>query len=292
MFSGGKINRHVKFEKTLDLSEFCSFNCGTKVTYSLFSVLVHYGYSIHGGHYVSFCKAPNDSWYLMDDSRVQSVSNFNSVLKEKAYLLFYRRNESKVCYESPYQSPSPKKSKTSSYVSSFDSLKQLASELPPISPGMKESMTTMAKKRKSASYKDPYAEWKQNSNEKKRKLGMDKGEKSSSSPIKKRKIEEPIKADKVSRKKQLRLLKQHISKRRVSLTSPQSSTSSSPPSYASYHTTLRHRHRTLLGRRSNSLKLAAKTSLNTSTLAKENRWNRRQQSTQIPSFQNLQKLKQ
>ena len=104
---------------------------------------------------------------------------------------------------------------------------------------------------------------------------VEKGEESlNKSPPKKRKIVSgeslpmvlPIKVDKASRNKQLRLLKQRISKkRRVSVTSPQSSASSSSPSYSSYCTTLRHLHRTLIGRRSNSLKLAAKTSLNTST---------------------------
>merc|ERR1712228_1075858 len=284
MFSGGKINKHVKFGQTLDLSEFMSYDTAPKVTYSLFSVLVHYGYSSHGGHYVSFCKAPNNEWYLMDDSRVQSVASLNSVLREKAYLLFYKRNENKILYKSPNQTPKLTKMKNmQSNHSSFDSLQKLADTLPSISP------IRDAKKRKikSKEVNDAYTEWKQN--EKKRKLDNEvvAGEAClNKSPTKKRKIEcgesMPIKLDKASQNKQLRLLKQRISKRKKSLTA------SSSPSYSSSRSTLRHRNRTLIGRRSNSLKLAAKSSLNTNA-----RWNQKRvrRCTQMP-IHSFQKMKQ
>lgn len=145
LYSGGKINKFVKFEDELNLTEFMSYQTCPKVTYSLFGVLVHYGYSAHGGHYVSYIKAPDDRWYLMDDSSVRPA-NINIVLKEKAYLLFYRRNEQKVLYQSPSQSPKMKsvikrereRERESRYASnsrmtsgsSLDSLKELAEHLP------------------------------------------------------------------------------------------------------------------------------------------------------------------
>ena len=170
MFSGGKINKHVKFERTLDLSEFMSYNTSPRVSYSLFAVLVHYGYSSHGGHYVAFCKAPNDEWYLMDDSRVQSVRSINSVLKEKAYLLFYKRNETKILYKSPNQSPITKqreqhtKRMKKQTVSSLDSLQKLAQQLPsisPIIPKKRKVVESVAEIERKRYIKDPYAEWKQ-----------------------------------------------------------------------------------------------------------------------------------
>lgn len=139
LFSGGKINKFVKFDDNLDLTEFMSYQTCPKVSYSLFGVLVHYGYSSHGGHYVSYIKAPDNRWYLMDDSSCRQT-NISIVLKEKAYLLFYKRNEDKVLYQSPSQSPkfksviknkrkqSPPKHNTS--LSSFDSLQELADHLP------------------------------------------------------------------------------------------------------------------------------------------------------------------
>lgn len=149
LFSGGKINKHVKFEETLDLTEYMSYQTCPKVSYSLFGVLVHYGYSSHGGHYVSYIKAPDNEWYLMDDSRVEHVRSISHVLKEKAYLLFYRRNEDKVLYHSPNQSPVSQKSarhnagstrtrinKKSSNIpkSSLDGLQELAKVLPKTRP--------------------------------------------------------------------------------------------------------------------------------------------------------------
>merc|ERR1712154_215474 len=90
-------------------------------------VLVHYGYSAHGGHYVAFIKAPNDKWYLMDDTRSQYIPNINQVLNEKAYLLFYKRNETKIMYQSPTQSPKLKNIQPSE---PLDGLQEIKKYLP------------------------------------------------------------------------------------------------------------------------------------------------------------------
>ena len=48
--------------------------------------------TIHGGHYVAYCKKEDEQWYLMDDERVGKVS-ICEVLQQDAYLLFYRKIE-------------------------------------------------------------------------------------------------------------------------------------------------------------------------------------------------------
>ena len=105
----------------------------------------------------------------------------------------------------------------------------------------------------------------------------------SNSPTKKRKVVNgnaiPVKLDKESQQNQLRLLKQRMKKRRSS--SPtistthlsQNSTQSSSPSISSHNSawsypknanTMRRMNAKFIGRRSHTLKLAAKSSLNTS----------------------------
>lgn len=87
-FGGGKISKHIEFEKTLDLSPFMSDAKTTK--YSLFGCLVHSGYSAQSGHYYSYIKAPNGMWHCMNDSSV-SKSNEREVLRQQAYILFYKK---------------------------------------------------------------------------------------------------------------------------------------------------------------------------------------------------------
>ncbi|ORY06429.1 cysteine proteinase [Basidiobolus meristosporus CBS 931.73] len=90
---GGKISKPVSFSETLELKSHMSRtkeNSGT--SYKLFGVLVHAGGSCHSGHYYSFVKAPNGSWYCMNDCSVEPVS-LNTVLKQNAYMLFYAKDQ-------------------------------------------------------------------------------------------------------------------------------------------------------------------------------------------------------
>ena len=52
--------------------------------------MVHAGHTIASGHYYAFVRNSNDVWYEMDDSHTRSVS-INTVLRQQAYILFYRR---------------------------------------------------------------------------------------------------------------------------------------------------------------------------------------------------------
>ncbi|KAK3842776.1 MAG: hypothetical protein J3R72DRAFT_367788, partial [Linnemannia gamsii] len=92
-FTGQKINRHVRFEPTLQLHSFMSKNKEHgDLTYSLYAVLVHAGGSCHSGHYYCYVKSSNGIWYSMNDSHV-SVVSLQTVLSQNAYMLFYTLNK-------------------------------------------------------------------------------------------------------------------------------------------------------------------------------------------------------
>lgn len=60
--------------------------------YSLVSVVVHRGHSVHSGHYTAFVKSPSNIWHLCDDSRVHVVKP-TMVLNQPAYILVYVRQQ-------------------------------------------------------------------------------------------------------------------------------------------------------------------------------------------------------
>jgi hypothetical protein len=89
----GKLHKHVDFTADLDMSPYSApFNSSSDhqnyTKYRLFGVVVHDGHSTHSGHYYSFIRASNHIWYCMNDESVSQVS-LNTVLRQKAYLLFY-----------------------------------------------------------------------------------------------------------------------------------------------------------------------------------------------------------
>lgn len=88
---GRKIDKHVKFPTTLDMTPHLRMPGRCKHLYTLYAVLVHAGHSTHSGHYYSFVRAPSGMWHIMDDGRVRQVAE-NHVLAQNAYILFYVRN--------------------------------------------------------------------------------------------------------------------------------------------------------------------------------------------------------
>ncbi|KAM8960493.1 ubiquitin carboxyl-terminal hydrolase 42 [Pelodytes ibericus] len=92
IFSGGKLSKDVKYPEYLDIRPYTSHPNGEPIIYYLYAVLVHTGFSCHGGHYFSYVKASNEQWYLMNDSAVSSV-DIRTVLNQQAYLLFYVRSQ-------------------------------------------------------------------------------------------------------------------------------------------------------------------------------------------------------
>jgi len=92
-----KITKWVEFPVHLDLSPYMSSDAPLEgdapPTYALYGVVVHLDFcgSAHSGHYVSFVKLNDDvTWCKCDDGRVTETDEA-TVLKQKAYLLFYER---------------------------------------------------------------------------------------------------------------------------------------------------------------------------------------------------------
>lgn len=91
---GGKIKKHIEFGTTLDLA--IGMNKAAvdrkrgRSRYELHAVLVHAGFSTDCGHYYAFVKGSSGQWYEMNDETVRWVS-LETVLQQKAYMLFYSR---------------------------------------------------------------------------------------------------------------------------------------------------------------------------------------------------------
>ncbi|KAM7091943.1 LOW QUALITY PROTEIN: ubiquitin carboxyl-terminal hydrolase 42 [Ciconia maguari] len=88
-FTGGKINKDVKYPEYLDLRAYMSQSIGEPLIYALYAVLVHSGFNCNAGHYLCFIKAGNGLWYRMNDASVD-LSDIKTVLTQ-AYVLFYIR---------------------------------------------------------------------------------------------------------------------------------------------------------------------------------------------------------
>lgn len=92
--SGRKINKSVAFSQTLDFSDVISRDSSVAqqgpTTYSLYAMITHYGPFMGAGHYVAFSKL-DGQWYLFDDKSVYGI-NESIVMKQNAYILFYKKN--------------------------------------------------------------------------------------------------------------------------------------------------------------------------------------------------------
>ena len=63
------------------------------VHYDLFGVVNHFG-GTGGGHYTAYAQNPlNKEWYDFDDSHVSKVRSPDDIIRESAYILFYRRRQ-------------------------------------------------------------------------------------------------------------------------------------------------------------------------------------------------------
>ncbi|ETO27931.1 hypothetical protein RFI_09196 [Reticulomyxa filosa] len=93
-----KISQHIQFPEVLDFGEKSPYiheddlnrieNGDRK--YELYAILVHSGPQVGYGHYYALVKSPSGDWFKMNDSQVLPIP-IKRVLKEQAYLLFYRR---------------------------------------------------------------------------------------------------------------------------------------------------------------------------------------------------------
>ncbi|RLM80365.1 hypothetical protein C2845_PM12G23920 [Panicum miliaceum] len=85
-----KIDKHVSYPLEVDLKPFHS-NPDTvgELKYDLYGVVEHSGLPNYG-HYVCSIRSSPSTWYLMNDSHVDSITDA-SELKQEAYILFYVR---------------------------------------------------------------------------------------------------------------------------------------------------------------------------------------------------------
>jgi ubiquitin C-terminal hydrolase len=58
--------------------------------YDLYGICNHSG-SLLGGHYTSYVKNSNGKWYHFNDTDVKEIENYESIISQKAYCLFYRK---------------------------------------------------------------------------------------------------------------------------------------------------------------------------------------------------------
>lgn len=102
-FGGGKkISKSIDFPSSLNLP----LSDGRSCRYSLTGVVMHLGGSATSGHYTACIKKPSSeegksSWFHVDDSFVEPISERTVLRQRDAYLLFYCREEVKIEYPTP-----------------------------------------------------------------------------------------------------------------------------------------------------------------------------------------------
>ncbi|NWV61708.1 UBP42 hydrolase, partial [Malurus elegans] len=132
-FTGGKINKDVKYPEYLDLRAYMSQSIGEPLIYALYAVLVHSGFNCNAGHYLCFIKAGNGLWYRMNDASVE-LSDIKTVLNQQAYVLFYIRRYDLTLGERAFYLPAP------SYPRSFLGQRGAGSKQPFMGPRLPPHM--------------------------------------------------------------------------------------------------------------------------------------------------------
>ncbi|OZJ05093.1 hypothetical protein BZG36_01370 [Bifiguratus adelaidae] len=111
--TGNKSARKMKYGEYLDLTSLIREPPRPKALeigkhdrrcYKLFAIIVHEGTGMHSGHYVAFARGSNESWYKFDDEKVSQVS-LETVLRQQAYILFYRQPGPQERFDVPLGKP-------------------------------------------------------------------------------------------------------------------------------------------------------------------------------------------
>ncbi|KAJ0045946.1 hypothetical protein Pint_04923 [Pistacia integerrima] len=89
----GKINKCITFPEMLDMIPFMTGTGDMPPLYMLYGVVVHLDTqnASFSGHYVSYIKDLQGSWFRIDDTEVHPVP-MSQVMSEGAYILFYMRS--------------------------------------------------------------------------------------------------------------------------------------------------------------------------------------------------------
>ena len=84
-----KDNSHVDFTEKLNFRNYVEDET-EDVWFDLCAVLVHKGALVNFGHFISYVKTESGEWYLCNDTCIYRVE-FDEVLRQQAYILFYRK---------------------------------------------------------------------------------------------------------------------------------------------------------------------------------------------------------
>jgi len=91
---GLEFNVEFQFPLTLNISKYVeNKNCDTN--YELIGVITHLGESSMSGHFIAYCKSPNDKkWYLYNDAMVNQIKNVENDINSRGipYVLFYQKS--------------------------------------------------------------------------------------------------------------------------------------------------------------------------------------------------------
>jgi len=107
-----KIKDHVQFRDNFKISPFLHHESKkdprySNLNYKLYAVLVHSGQSAYGGHYYSYVKNPDGTWFMLNDSSVTRSSS-QQVSKQQAYILHYQLDASSMRSLRPKVTPKTK----------------------------------------------------------------------------------------------------------------------------------------------------------------------------------------
>ncbi|KAI0559946.1 Ubiquitin carboxyl-terminal hydrolase [Gracilaria domingensis] len=102
-----KDSRFISFPETLDLAPYM-YGRPNEATakYKLSALLIHQGTSRQFGHYYAYVRSANGTWCLKDDS-TSRTTDLSTVMKQKAYLLFYTRIEDSALPKGKKSSQNP-----------------------------------------------------------------------------------------------------------------------------------------------------------------------------------------
>ena len=91
-----------KYPLFLNIDKYVIDNSQNNNNYELICVLTHLGPSGMSGHFIAFCKSPNnDKWYCYNDATVTEIDNptenDNGEFESVPYVLFYQKcNQNKI----------------------------------------------------------------------------------------------------------------------------------------------------------------------------------------------------
>lgn len=86
-----KVNNMIEYPTILDVAPYMTEDASDGTRYRLFAVTNHHGSSLHYGHYTSYVRGADGTWYSADDEDVRPVQPKDVMHDRSAYLLSYVR---------------------------------------------------------------------------------------------------------------------------------------------------------------------------------------------------------